>query len=93
MATIQLDLAGVLNYLAGTTFPGPMMGGDAAANAAWGAINGHGAKAATTGQSMLAALNSKAGTTGQGLNAVCNTLAGTTGFEADLALRIYAGIA
>lgn len=43
--------------------------------------------------SMVAALNAKAGTTGQGLNAVCNTLAGTSGFEADLALRIYAGIA
>ena len=41
---------------------------------------------------MLAALNSKAGTTGQALNQVCNTLAGTSGYEADLALRIYAGI-
>lgn len=98
MATIQLDLAGVLNLLAAN--PGATLwGGDWAANMAWPAINGHGIQAATltpAGRpmlSMVAALNAKAGTTGQGLNAVCNTLAGTSGFEADLALRIYAGIA
>ena len=98
MATIQLDLAGVLNYLAAN--PGTQLwGADWAANMAWPAINGHGIQAATlttTGRPMLslvAALNAKAGTTGQALNGVCNTLAGTTGLEADLALRVYAGIA
>lgn len=92
MARIELDLAGVLNYLAGVT-SGPMMGPALAASSAWGAINGHGAKAASaTIQSTVGALNAKAGTVGQDINLVCNTLAGTKGLEADLALRYYAGI-
>ncbi len=101
MTTILLDLAGVLNYLAGIKPPTPLYGPDLAANSAWGAINGQGAKAATLtsgGQplySTLLALNIKAGlgvTNLQDINLVCNTLAGTTGLEADLALRVYAGI-
>jgi len=99
-ATNTLALAGVLNYLAGIK-SGPLDGGDLAANAAWGAINGHGAKAATLTNgvpkfSMVGALNAKAGITNltalQDINLVCNTLAGTTGLEACLALRTYAGL-
>ena len=93
----SLALAGVLNYLAGIT-TGPMDGGNLAANAAWGAINGHGAKAATLTSKgvpqleMVGALNAKAGTVGQDVNLVCNTLAGTKGLEAALALITYAGL-
>lgn len=99
MAKIELDLAGVLNYLAANPSKSQLWGADWAANMAWPAINGHGIQAATlttTGRPMLslvAALNAKAGTTNQALNAVCNTLAGTKNLEADLALRVYAGIA
>lgn len=78
------------------------------ANAAWGAINGKGAKSACpkfqvhVGENsgvtvygtydLLAALNYKNGTTGLGLNAVCNALAGTSGLEAPAAMRAYAGL-
>jgi hypothetical protein len=94
-----LEMGGVLNYLAGiTATTGADDGGALAANAAWGAINGHGAKASslTAGgdckYDMLGALNAKAGTVGQDINLVCNTLAGTVGLEAQLALRTYAGL-
>jgi hypothetical protein len=87
-----LALGGVLNYLAGITQPGPLVGGNLAANMAWGAINGHGAKAATVGLEMIGALNAKAGTVGQDIDLVCNTLAGTKGLEATLALITYAGL-
>lgn len=87
-----MSLGGVLNYLAGITQPGPLEGGNLAANSHWNAINGHGAKAATVGLEMLGALNAKAGTVGQDINLVCNTLAGTVGLEATLALITYAGL-
>ena len=99
--TTPLALAGILNYLAGIK-SGPLDGGDLAANAAWGAINSHGAKAATLTAagtpkfSMVGALNAKAGITTltalQDINLVCNTLAGTKGLEANLALLTYAGL-
>jgi hypothetical protein len=90
-----LELNGILAYLAGqTATTGADYGGDLAANAAWGAINGHGAKAATVGNplEMVGALNLKAGTVGQDINLVANTIAGTVGLEAALALRVYAGL-
>ena len=87
-----LDLAGVLNYLAGVT-TGPMLGPALAASAFWPAINGHGSlPACPTLTSTIGALNYKAGTTGQDIDLVCNTIAGTSGLEADLALRYYAGL-
>ena len=88
-----LELQGVLQYLANSTGSAQLC-----ANQAWGAINSHGAKAATldaSGNSYWAlegALNAKNGTTGLGLDLVCNQLAGTTGLEAQLALRVYAGL-
>lgn len=92
------DLAGVLALLAGVTkgaLPGPVL----AANMAWPAINGHGIKAATLNANgspqyeLADALSVKAGLTSPvGVNLACNLLAGTTGIEADLALRIYAGL-
>ena len=91
--TTALDLAGVLAYLSGWR-TGPMPGPAAAANAAWGAINSNGAKAAgIAGSSMISALNQKNGSVGLDINLVCNQLAGTVGLEADLALRTYAGLA
>lgn len=100
---VGFELQGVLNFLAGTIG----VGQDLAANMAWGAINSHGAKAACppvpvhtldTGTilygiyGLVGALNYKNGTTGLGLDLVCNQLAGTTGLEAQLALRVYAGL-
>lgn len=100
---VGLELQGVLNFLAGTIG----VGQDLAAGMAWGAINGHGAKAAAAPVpvhglkggtvlygtvSMVGALNLKNGSTGLGLDLVCNQLAGTVGLEAQLALRIYAGL-
>ena len=88
-----LDMAGILNYLAGVT-TGPMLGPVLAAQAVWPAINGHAQKAASTEGSLLGALNLKNGTVGPllDINLVCNQLAGTTGLEAALALRTYAGL-
>ena len=100
MAGLAFD--GVLQLLAGLPGAGP----DLCANAHWNAINGHGAKAASTPfavhvgdgitvygtLSLLGALNQKNGTTGLGMNEVCNELAGTRGLEAPLALRTYAGL-
>lgn len=98
--TVTLDLAGVLAYLAGqTASTGNDYGIALAANSAWGAINGHGAKTATLTAGgvpildTLGALNAKNGSVGYDWNLVCNQLAGTTGYEACLALRTYAGLA
>lgn len=90
--TTALDMAGVLNLLAGVT-SGPMLGPTLAAQAVWPAINGHPQKAANTEGSFLGALNLKNGSVGLDINLVCNQLAGTTNLEACLALRTYAGIA
>ena len=92
--SLELDLGGVLAYLAGEgDSTGYNSGGDLCANLAWPAVNGHGIAPATPAYlSLVGALNYKAGTTGQDINLVCNTLAGTTGLEPDLALRVYAGI-
>lgn len=93
ISPVGLELQGVLQYLSGTTFDAPLC-----ANQAWAAINGHGIKAATLNADgspvyeLVGALNAKAGTVGLGINLVCNTLAGTTGLEAQLALRVYAGL-
>ena len=87
-----LDMAGVLNFLAGVPQPGPLIGPVLAAQSAWPAVNSHGIKAANLDGSMLGALNLKAGTVGLDINLVCNILAGTKGLEACLALRIYAGL-
>lgn len=89
-----LEWNGILQVLAAL----PQGGEGLCANAAWGAVNGHGAKASTLGTngqptlSTLGALNAKNGTVGLGLDLVCNQLAGTTGLEAQLALRTYCGL-
>ena len=88
-----LELQGVLQYLANSNADAGYC-----ANAAWAAINGHPQQPSSLGtdnipgQSMIGALNYKNGTVGLGLNLVCNQLAGTTGLEAQLALRVYAGL-
>ena len=89
-----LDFNGILCYLAGqTSSSGNNYGPDLAANVEWPAINGHGALPATpVSLGLVGALNYKAGTTGYDLNLVCNVIAGTENLEADLALRVYAGV-
>jgi hypothetical protein len=87
--TTQLALQGVLQLLANSNADAALC-----ANLAWGAINSHGAKAATSGtpEDIVGALNAKNGSIGLDINLVCNQLAGTVGLEADLALRTYAGL-
>ena len=93
-----LELVGILQTLAGFTPNGAAPDDCYCANAPWAPINGNGAKPSSLvtdgvpGQSVIGALNYKNGTVGLGLNLVCNQLAGTAGLEAQLALRVYAGL-